>query len=82
MPSTVNCVVCFEKATCFGGHVHAKKEIIIAGFCKAHFRTQHHKEGCKGCYGNWKEEMGVDKSVGATVMYIDKDGIHPIKDKS
>ena len=33
-------------------------------------------ETCKGCYGEWKEEMGKDESFGQ-LMYIDKDGIHP-----
>ena len=33
-------------------------------------------ETCKGCYGEWKEEMGKDESFGQ-LIYIDKDGIHP-----
>jgi len=93
MASTINCIVCFEKATCFGGHVHRAywrtsthhvDEHIIAGFCKQHFKTplKHtcpNVDGCKGCWGKWKEEMGHDKSFGQ-VMYIDRDGLHPIDD--
>lgn len=79
MASTVNCVLCFEKATCFGGHVHIEKETIIAGFCKTHFKTQPTIDGCKGCYGEWKEQMGTDKSFGQ-LMYIDRDGLHPVDD--
>lgn len=51
MLSTINCIVCLEKATCFGGHVHAEKEMIIAGFCKDHFNTLPTIDGCQGCYG-------------------------------
>lgn len=82
MASTLNCIVCLEKAVGFGGHVHSGNEIITAGFCKTHFDT-HIKtnpiESCKGCYGEWKEEMGKDESFGQ-IMYIDKDGIHPLGD--
>jgi hypothetical protein len=90
MASTVNCVLCFEKATGFGGHVHTEKETIIAGFCKTHFKLRQafqrsglrpqspqSKPICKGCYGEWKQQMGVDKSFGQ-LMYLDRDGFHPV----
>lgn len=77
MASTINCVVCFEKADCFGGHVHDGEGKIIAGFCREHFRKQPQIDGCKGCYGNWKPEMGTDGSFGQ-LGFIDKDGFHPI----
>jgi hypothetical protein len=80
MASTKKCVLCFEKATCFGGHVHKEKETIIAGFCKTHFKTLPTIDGCNGCYGQWKEQMEVDKSFGQ-LMYIDKDGLHPVDDE-
>jgi hypothetical protein len=78
MAATKNCIICFEKATGFGGHVHFEKEKIIAGFCNAHVNSikTNPIETCKGCYGEWKEEMGKDESFGQ-LMYIDKDGIHP-----
>lgn len=84
MASTINCIVCFEKATCFGGHVHKEgEEHLIAGFCKKHFtpRPIPYIDGCKGCHGEWKEQMGNDKYFGA-VMFIDKDGLHPLEDES
>lgn len=96
MSSTINCIVCFEKATCWGGHVHKKDEgeSIIAGFCRQHFKTPLKEnfneiineievergpsivKDCKGCFGEWKAEMGTDKSFGQ-VMFIDSDGLHP-----
>lgn len=82
MASTLNCIICFEKATGFGGHVHVEKETIIAGFCNTHFDSAIKTNpipDCKGCYGEWKEEMGKDDSFGQ-LMYIDKDGIHPADD--
>ena len=39
MAATKNCIICFEKATGFGGHVHFEKEKIIAGFCNAHINS-------------------------------------------
>ena len=80
MTSTANCVLCFEKAICFGGHVHTENETIIAGLCKSHSKTPPTLEGCEGCYGIWKEQMGKDKSFGQ-LMYIDKDGLHSIDDE-
>lgn len=79
MSATKNCIICFQKATGAGGHVHKGDEQIIASFCKEHFRTKSTIEGCKGCYGEWKEEMGIDKSFGQ-MMYIDKKGMHPLND--
>ena len=60
--ATENCVKCYKKATCFGGHVHKGEEEIIAGFCKTHFqRVKKNKKNaeCEGCYGEWVNEMGV-----------------------
>jgi len=71
MSSTIKCVVCGSKATCFGGHVHNGDDKVIAGFCKEHFRnTAKENNDCKGCYGEYKEEMGVDITFGQ-VCYID-----------
>jgi hypothetical protein len=65
MGSTKNCIVCIKKATCYIGHVHKKKEHIIAGFCKEHFKTTSIIEGCnKGCYGKYNYKMGHDKTFG------------------
>lgn len=71
MSSTLNCIVCFKEATCFGGHVHKDGETLIATFCSDHF-DKHIPviDGCKGCYGQWKEEMGEDTTFG-TLYYID-----------
>lgn len=83
MSSTINCITCFQKATCWSGHVHNGSDYITAGFCKTHFKKTERPaflEGCKGCYGTWKEEMGEDKSFGQ-LMYIDRDGVHPADDE-
>ncbi len=84
MSYTLKCLFCEEKPTCYCGHVHKGREKIIAGFCKMHFDAEERKEvtvkfksNCPGCHGEWKEEMGVDTRFGG-VMFIDKDGIHPI----
>ncbi len=74
MISTKNCVLCYKNAVGWGGHVHkSKSEKIIAGFCEMHFEITKSIsiiKGCKGCYGEWKEEMGI-KGSPSEVMYID-----------
>ena len=88
MAATEKCIICLSKAVSFGGHVHIGNETIIAGFCDRHdFNCKEHasfckklsNEGCKGCYGEWTEEMGIDDSFGK-VGYIDKDGFNPVID--
>ena len=75
--STANCVVCFEKATCFGGHVHKLDgDSLIAGFCKSHFHSVKQVDGCKGCYGYWDEKMGEKEFM--TVGFIDTKGFHKL----
>jgi hypothetical protein len=80
MSSTVNCVLCFEKATCFGGHVHSGNEKIVSGLCETHFKTQPAIDGCKGCYGQWKAQMGMDKSFGQ-LMFVDSDGLYLVDEE-
>lgn len=58
---TTKCVICFTPHIhIVGGHVHKNGEVIIASLCKDHHRTNM-IEGCKGCYGEWKEEMGLEE---------------------
>jgi len=65
MTSTEKCVICFNEATHSGGHVHSGNDHIIAKFCEAHFneRKKYRKGNCIGCYGLWKEVMGIDNST-------------------
>lgn len=70
MASTKNCIVCFEKPTYFGGHVHKNTDKIVASFCDKHFKQSQENPDCKGCFGVWNEKMGIDHSFGQ-VMYID-----------
>ena len=56
--ATENCVICFGPRECVGGHVHRGDEIIFASTCKEHWNDT--VEGCKGCYGEWKPEMGYE----------------------
>lgn len=77
MSSTTKCVVCLKEGKLnFGGHVHKGDEIVIAAVCNEHLRTTLNN-GCKGCYGEWKEEMGYDESFGM-LMYIDNKGLHKL----
>lgn len=86
MGATKNCVVCFNPANSWGGHVHKNGDLIIAGTCADHYVKLGSKEGtlsinavknCKGCYGDWKEEMGFDPSFGQ-FGYIDREGFHEL----
>ncbi len=79
MASTTKCIICGANATHYGGHLHHGYQKIIAGFCEQHFSTKPTIDSCKGCYGEWKEEMGVDANFGR-LSYIDLDGIHPTKE--
>jgi hypothetical protein len=81
MAATEKCVICLGKAVSFGGHVHIGNQTIIAGFCKEHFNFKKKlgRDDCKGCYGEWTEEMGID-DLFCTVGSIDKDGFNTIID--
>ena len=60
--ATTTCVICNKKVTCWGGHVHrGNGEKIIAGFCDEHFDDVSQIEGCKGCYGNLRQETEVNE---------------------
>lgn len=62
MITTEKCVICFGKPKCFGGHVHKDGKSIIAGTCEEHCKQDCAHNDCKGCYGEWKEEMGYKDS--------------------
>ena len=73
MASTKNCVICFkEKPRSFGGHVHKGDRKIIAAFCMEHDHEPMDPAmaGHKGCFGEYKEEMGIDETFGQ-VGYIE-----------
>lgn len=64
---TVNCIICFKEAEIFGGHVHDENNnCIISGFCEEHhrmtniFERAHYLKGCQGCYGDFKDKMGLN----------------------
>jgi hypothetical protein len=61
MIQTTNCVICFSKGSYLGGHVHRNNETICAMTCPEHMEHEGVEEAtkCKGCYGEWKEEMGL-----------------------
>lgn len=88
-PQTLKCVICYGEPHYFGGHVHDGDKIIIAGTCKEHFKHQdvYGRVNCKGCYGEWTEQMectpepepsnyGIDKSE--LLQKIKEAGLKPI----
>lgn len=81
--TTANCVICGNPVKgYFGGHVHKEQETIIAGFCsKEHLHAPHVNNGCKGCYGEWTERMGIHEKAFGQLVFIDKDGVHSIDDE-
>lgn len=78
---TMNCVICGKLSGSFmGGHVHTEnREVMIATFCSRECMDKDHKDlgmlDCKGCYGEWKEWMGIDPQ-GFQLGYIDRMGFH------
>lgn len=61
MITTAKCVICSEDAKTFGGHVHKGEDTVIAATCREHSEIEHSgREGCKGCYGEWNENMGYN----------------------
>lgn len=79
---TVNCVVCGKPTkNIMGGHVHRKRETIIATFCshKCFNKPYRGLHECKGCHGPYKEWMGLSDS-GIQLGYIDTTGFHSIDD--
>ena len=60
--NTIRCVVCLSyDVVCMGGHVHKGKEKVIASLCREHMLTDAINDKCKGCYGAYKKEMGIEK---------------------
>lgn len=78
MPSTTKCVICLSNDINIAGHVHKGNEIVLAGLCNVHLHHVCIDNGCKGCYGEWKEDMGYDSSFGK-LMYIDSDKVSRFK---
>ena len=65
MSAVKKCIVCgSEEISLIGGHVHKEEEKVIAYFCNNHKDNKPLNNNCRGCYGDWKEEMGYDKSFG------------------
>ena len=64
MAATKKCVFCDLPPTYYGGHVHIGNQTIIAGQCKSHQNQSLGQNGCKGCYGQWEERMGINNDFG------------------
>ena len=79
--ATVNCVVCgTADVKVMGGHVHKGDETVFAHTCHEHEDDSEGMGGrkdCKGCFGEWTEEMGVQDS-GFKMGFIDRDGFNEI----
>ncbi len=60
MISTKNCIICFNEAKEWGGHVHKENVDVLAGFCNEHFKQRKIFKtmfGCQGCFGQYKPAM-------------------------
>ena len=58
---TINCVLCFAPNPSFmGGHVHKRTKKIFATVCKDCKSQVKVVDSCKGCYGEWTDEMGYE----------------------
>ena len=58
---TQNCIVCYQEAKLFTGHVKRGNESITAGWCKNHIHKSNDMSIMinSGFCGEWKTEFGI-----------------------
>ncbi len=58
-PTIENCLNCGKKPLMYGGHVHKKESILLAGWCGFKCLQNYRTEkacGGGGCYGKFKRK--------------------------